>query len=103
MVALTVPILAWAMRGSEIAAADMYRAAVTPFVYALGAVLVGVAVRTACGQRVPLLLRLALEVGISASVYGWALLQMSGRRHVYLDVIRDLVGRRPADGIPSGT
>lgn len=103
MVALTVPIIAWAMRGSVIAAVDVYRAAITPFVYALGAVLVGFAARTACGERLPLVVRLIIETGIAASVYGWALLQMSGHRHFYLDVMRDLVGRRPADGIPSGT
>jgi PST family polysaccharide transporter len=103
MVALAVPILAWAMRGSEIAAVDLYRAAITPFVYALGAVLIGFVARTASGQRVPLLVRLILEVGISASVYVWALLRTSRHKQLYLDVIRDLLGRRSASVFPAGS
>jgi hypothetical protein len=81
----------------------LYRAAITPFVYALGAVLIGFVARTASGQRVPLLVRLILEVGISASVYVWALLRTSRHKQLYLDVIRDLLGRRSASVFPAGS
>ncbi len=88
---LVVPIAAWSKQGTAISWADLWRAAKPSFVSGLLAGAAGLLVTLGLGGRLPPILYLMVGLAVVLGVYVWALLIVMRQKHVYSDVLSQLL------------
>jgi O-antigen/teichoic acid export membrane protein/SAM-dependent methyltransferase len=91
LMVLLIPIAAWSKHGTGITWADLWGATKPPFLSGLLAGAAGLLVKLALdGSSAPLL---CLTVGLAAvfGIYAWALLIVMGQKHIYIDVLSQLL------------
>jgi O-antigen/teichoic acid export membrane protein len=88
-----IPITAWSKLGTEITWADLWRATKPPFLSGLLAGAAGLLVKLMLGDRLPLMLYLLAGLAVVLGVYAWALLIVMRQKHVYVDVLSQLLPR----------
>jgi PST family polysaccharide transporter len=93
---LVVPIAAWSKRGTGITWADLWKATKPPFLSGLAAGAAGSLVKlTLCGRLAPILY-LMVGLGLVLGIYAWVLLIVMRQKHVYMDVLSQLLPRPEA-------
>lgn len=94
MTALVIPIAAWSKHGTGITWADLWGATKPPFVSGLLAGVAGLLVKlTLAGGWLPLMLYLFVGLGLVLGVYAWVLLIVMKQKHVYMDLLSQLLPR----------
>jgi PST family polysaccharide transporter len=93
MTALVIPIAAWSKHGTGITWADLWEATNPPFLSGLLAGGAGLLVKLTLGGRLPPMLYLMLGLGLVLGVYAWFLLIVMRQKHVYMDVLSQLLPR----------
>jgi hypothetical protein len=96
MTLLIIPIAAWSKLGTEITWADLWRASKPPFLSGLLAGAAGLLVKLALGNRLPPIPCLLVGLPVVLGIYAWGLLIVMGQKHVYMDVLSQLLPRREA-------
>jgi O-antigen/teichoic acid export membrane protein len=91
---LIIPIAAWSKQGTEITWTDLWEATKPPFVSGLLAGAVGLFVKFTLGGWLPPMLYLAIGLGLLLSIYAWVLLIVLGQKHVYMDLLSQLLPQR---------
>ena len=94
MTLLVIPIAAWSKHGTGITWADLWEATKPPFLSGLLAGAAGLLVKLTLGSRgLPPMLYLFVGLGLVLGVYAWALLIVMRQKHVYMDVLSQLLPR----------
>ena len=96
MTLLIIPIAAWSKLGTEITWADLWRASKPPFLSGLIAGAAGLLVKLTLGGGLPPILYLLVGLAVVLGIYAWSLLIVMGQKHVYMDVLSQLLPRREA-------
>ena len=96
MTLLIIPIAAWSKLGTEITWADLWRATKPPFLSGLLAGTAGLLVKLTLGGRLPPIPYLMVGLAVVLGIYAWGLLIVMGQKHVYMDVLSQLLPRREA-------
>jgi O-antigen/teichoic acid export membrane protein len=96
MTAVVIPIVAWSKHGTGITWADLWEATKPPFLSGLLAGAAGLLVKLAVGNRLPPMLCLIAGVGLVLGIYAWVLLIVMRQKHVYVDVLYQLLPRLKA-------
>lgn len=96
LVLLLIPIAAWSKHGTQITWADLWRATRPPFLSGLLGAAAGWFVKAALGGKLPNIPFLVLGLGSVVGVYGWVLLIVMKQKHIYLDLLTQLLRRRAA-------
>jgi O-antigen/teichoic acid export membrane protein len=96
MTLLIIPIAAWSKHGTGITWADLWEATKPPFLSGLLAGAAGLLVKFAiCGRLTPMPC-LAAGLAVVLGIYAWVLLIVLRQKHVYLDLLHQLLpGREP--------
>jgi O-antigen/teichoic acid export membrane protein len=92
MILLVVPMITWATHGTAIAARDVWRAIWPPFLAALIASGVGLAVQVFAGPVWPPFMRLTVGGSLTVLSYLAILLYVMNQRQFYVDLLRDVIG-----------
>jgi hypothetical protein len=93
---LLIPIAAWSKRGTGITWADLWKATKPPFLSGLAAGAAGSLMKlTLCGRLAPILY-LMVGLGLVLGIYAWVLLIVMRQKHVYMDVLSQLLPRPEA-------
>jgi O-antigen/teichoic acid export membrane protein len=100
MTLLVLPMIAWATHESVITLRDVLSAVRAPFVSAIIALLPSAVVSILCSGWNPLP-RLALGLAVLVTTYLGTLLFATGQKGFYVDLVRDLRGRRGAAVAPT--
>lgn len=90
---LLIPIAAWSKRGTRITWADLWEASKPPFVSGLLAGIGGLLVKLALGGRLSPIPYLIVGVSLVLGIYAWALLVVLRQKHVYMDLLSQLLPR----------
>jgi hypothetical protein len=93
MTLLLIPIAAWSKLGTGITWADLWGATKPPFLSGLLAGGAGLLVKLTLGGRLPPMLYLIVGLGLVLGVYAWVLLIVMRQKHVYMDVLSQLLPR----------
>jgi PST family polysaccharide transporter len=94
MTLLVIPIAAWSKHGTGITWADLWEATKPPFLSGLLAGAAGLLVKLTLGGRgLPPMLYLMLGLGLVLGVYAWVLLIVMRQKHVYMDLLSQLLPR----------
>jgi PST family polysaccharide transporter len=93
---LIIPIAAWSKLGTEVTWADLWEATKPPFLSGLLAGAAGLLVKLMLGGRLPPMLCLMAGVGLVLGIYAWVLLIIMRQKHVYMDVLFQLLPRLKA-------
>jgi O-antigen/teichoic acid export membrane protein len=93
MTLLVIPIAAWSKLGTGITWSDLWGATKPPFLSGLLAGGAGLLVKLTLGGRLPPMLYLMVGLGLVLGVYAWALLIVMRQKHVYMDVLSQLLPR----------
>ena len=93
MTLLVIPIAAWSKLGTGITWSDLWGATKPPFLSGLLAGGTGLLVKLTLGGRLPPMLYLMVGLGLVLGVYAWALLIVMRQKHVYMDVLFQLLPR----------
>jgi len=93
MTLLVIPIAAWSKLGTGITWADLWGATKPPFLSGLLAGGAGLLVKLTLGGRLPPMLYLMVGLGLVLGVYAWALLIVMRQKHLYMDVLSQLLPR----------
>jgi O-antigen/teichoic acid export membrane protein len=93
MTLLVIPIAAWSKLGTGITWSDLWGATKPPFLSGLLAGGTGLLVKLTLGGRLPPMLYLMVGLGLVLGVYAWALLIVMRQKHVYMDVLSQLLPR----------
>jgi PST family polysaccharide transporter len=93
MTLLVIPIAAWSKLGTGITWSDLWGATKPPFLSGLLAGGTGLLVKLTLGDRLPPMLYLMVGLGLVLGVYAWALLIVMRQKHVYMDVLSQLLPR----------
>ena len=93
MTLLVIPIAAWSKLGTGITWADLWGATSPSFLSGLLAGGAGLLVKLTLGDRLPAMLSLIVGLGLVLGVYAWALLIVMRQKHVYMDVLSQLLPR----------
>jgi PST family polysaccharide transporter len=93
MTLLVIPIAAWSKHGTGITWADLWGATNPPFLSGLLAGGAGLLVKLTLGGRLAPILYLTVGLGLVLGVYAWALLIVMRQKHVYKDVLSQLLPR----------
>jgi PST family polysaccharide transporter len=93
MTLLVIPIAAWSKHDTGITWADLWGATKPPFLSGLLAGAAGLLVKLTLGGGLPAILYLMLGLGLVLGVYAWALLIVMRQKHVYMDVLSQLLPR----------
>jgi O-antigen/teichoic acid export membrane protein len=96
MTLLIIPIAAWSKLGTEVTWADLWRASKPPFLSGLLAGAAGLLVKLALGGRLPPIPYILVGLAVVLGIYAWGLLIVLGQKHVYTDVLSQLLPRREA-------
>ena len=96
MTLLIIPIAAWSKLGTEVTWADLWRASKPPFLSGLLAGAAGLLVKLALGGRLPPIPYISVGLAVVLGIYAWGLLIVVGQKHVYMDVLSQLLPRREA-------
>jgi len=94
MTLLVIPIAAWSKLGTGITWADLWRAFKPPFLSGLLAGAAGLLVKLTLGGRLSPIPYLLVGLAAVLSIYGWGLLIGMGQKHIYMDVLSQLMPRR---------
>jgi O-antigen/teichoic acid export membrane protein len=89
-----VPLVLWAVHGTTIAAADIFRAAMGPLVASLFAATVAFAIRKMYGQYLSPALCLIVESTVMLTIFLSLMYFVAGDRSLYSDLLRSLKIRR---------
>jgi O-antigen/teichoic acid export membrane protein len=100
MILLVAPMLLWALHDSMIPIRELFTVVRPQLLASVVSALVGSAVRAWCGDGFAALPRLALEAGALVISYVWILLFLTGQKAFYLDLLNELLKRRPAEATP---
>ena len=90
-----VPHVAWCLHGTPISLRDVGAAVIRPLACSVVAGAIGYAVRLMGGDFLPPLPRLVLETGVLAATFYAVLVFVAGQKALYVDLLRELIGRRP--------
>ena len=90
---LLIPIAAWSKLGTGITWTDLWRVMKPPFVSGLLAGAAGLLVKFTLGGRLPSILYLVVGLAVVLGIYAWGLLILMGQKHVYMDVLSQLLPR----------
>ena len=93
---LIIPIAAWSKLGTEVTWADLWEATKPPFLSGLFAAAAGLLVKLMLCSRLSPILCLMAGVGLVLGVYAWVLLIIMRQKHVYMDVLFQLLPRLKA-------
>jgi O-antigen/teichoic acid export membrane protein len=93
MTMLVIPIAAWSKHGTGITWADLWGATKPPFLSGLLAGAAGLLVKLTLGGRLAPILYLTVGLGLVLGTYAWALLIVMRQKHVYMDVLSQLLPR----------
>jgi O-antigen/teichoic acid export membrane protein len=96
MTLLIIPIAAWSTLGTEITWADLWQASKPPFFSGLLAGAAGLLVKLTLGGRLPQIPYLLAGLAVVLGIYAWGLLIVMGQKHIYTDVLSELLPRREA-------
>ena len=96
MTLVLVPIAAWSKHGTGITWADLWRAAKPPFLSGLFAAAAGLLVKLTLGGRLPPIPYLMVGLSLVLGIYAWVLLIVMRQKHVYMDLLSQLLPRREA-------
>jgi O-antigen/teichoic acid export membrane protein len=91
---LLIPIAAWAKRGTGITWADLWGAARPPLLSGLLAGAAGLLVKLALGGRLAPILCLMVGLAVVLGIHAWVLLIVMRQRHMYMDVLSQLLPRQ---------
>src|SRR5437899_2858562 len=94
---LVIPIAAWSKHGTGITWADLWGASKPAFVSGLLAGAAGLLVKLSLGDRLPAMLYLMAGLGLVLGVYAWVLLIVMRQKHVYMDLLSQLLSRPQAE------
>jgi O-antigen/teichoic acid export membrane protein len=94
MTLLIIPIAAWSKLDTEITWADLWRATKPAFLSGVLAGAAGVLVKLTLGGRLSPICYLLVGLGIVLSIYACGLLIVMRQKHVYMDVLSQLLPRR---------
>jgi O-antigen/teichoic acid export membrane protein len=97
MTLLIIPIAAWSKLGTEITWADLWRASKPPFLSGLLAGAAGLLVKLTLGGRLAPIPYLLVGLAVVLGIYAWGLLILMGQKHLYVDVLSQLLPRREAE------
>lgn len=93
---LIIPIAACSKHGTGIAWVDLWEATKPPFLSGLLAGATGLLVKLTLGGRLPPTLYLMVGLAVVLGIYAWVLLIVLRQKHVYLDLLHQLLpGREP--------
>jgi hypothetical protein len=93
---VVIPIVAWSKHGTGITWANFWEATKPPFLSGLLAGAAGLLVKLMLGGRLPPMLCLMAGVGLVLGIYAWVLLIIMRQKHVYMDVLFQLLPRLKA-------
>ena len=93
MTSLVIPIAAWSKLGTGITWADLWSATNPPFLSGLLAGGAGLLVKLTLGGSLPPMLYLMAGLGLVLGVYAWVLLIVMRQKHVYMDLLSQLLPR----------
>jgi len=93
MTLLVIPIAAWSKHGTGITWADLWGATNPPFLSGLLAGGAGLLVKLTLGGRLAPILYLTVGLGLVLGVYAWVLLIVMRQKHVYMDLLSQLLPR----------
>jgi PST family polysaccharide transporter len=96
MTLVIIPITAWSKHGTGITWADLWGATKPPFVSGLLAGAAGLLVKLTLGGRLPPIPYLLVGLAVVLGIYAWGLLIVMGQKHIYMDVLSQLLPRREA-------
>jgi O-antigen/teichoic acid export membrane protein len=96
MLLCAIPLTAFCVRGTPVSLKDILITTAGPLGSALAGSLAAFAVRRVWGHLLPALPRLALESTILFGVFAALLLFVAGQKSFYLDLLRALLSRAPA-------
>jgi PST family polysaccharide transporter len=96
MTLVIIPIAAWSKLGTGITWADLWEATKPPFLSGLLAGAAGLLVKLTLGGRLPPIPYLMVGLAVVLGIYAWGLLILMGQKHVYTDVLSQLLPRREA-------
>src|SRR5262249_44399545 len=96
MTLLVIPIAAWSKLGTGITWADLWGAIKPPFLSGLLAGAAGLLVKLTLVGRLPLMLYLMVGLGLVLGVYAWVLLIVMKQKHMYVDLLSQLLPRPEA-------
>jgi O-antigen/teichoic acid export membrane protein len=91
MTLLVLPIAAWSKHGTGITWADLWRAAKPSFLSGLLAGAAGLVVKLTLAATLPTTFYLIIGLGVVLGIYAWVLLIVLRQRHVYLDLLLQLL------------
>ena len=94
MTLLVIPIAAWSKLGTGITWADLWGATKPPFLSGLLAGAAGLLVKLTLGGRLPPILYLMVGLAVVLGIYAWGLLIVMRQKHMYMDVLSQLLPRR---------
>jgi len=87
-----IPLIAWAVHGTEISFWDIVRTVTPPLASSVAAGVIALAVGFAFSQSLSPLLRLMLETTALLATFVGLLLFVAGQRAFYVDLLRGLIG-----------
>lgn len=93
MTLLIIPIAAWSKLGTGITWTDLWRASKPPFLSGLIAGAAGLLVKLTLGGRLSPILCLMVGLAVVLGIYAWGLLILMGQKHVYIDILSQLLPR----------
>jgi PST family polysaccharide transporter len=93
---LLIPIAAWSKHGTGITWADLWGATKPPFLSGLLAGAAGLLVKLTLGGRLAPILYLMVGLAVVLGIYAWVLLIVMRQKHVYIDVLSQLLPRPEA-------
>lgn len=93
MTMLIIPIAAWSKQGTGITWADLWEATKAPFLSGLLAGAAGLLVKFALGGKLALMPYLTVGLAVVLGIYAWVLLIVLRQKHVYLDLLHQLLPR----------
>jgi len=96
MALLVVPLTMWAVQDTPVTARDMLRSVLRPLLSGLLALVAAGLAWPLIGRMASPWLRLVLGGGVLLGVYAWCLLYLMGQKAFYVDLVRSMLGRRPA-------
>jgi PST family polysaccharide transporter len=93
---LLIPIAAWSKHGTGITWADLWGATKPPFLSGLLAGAAGLLVKLTLGGRLAPIPYLMVGLAVVLGIYAWVLLIVMRQKHVYIDVLSQLLPRPEA-------
>jgi len=97
MTLLVIPLIAYAIAGSNISGAHIWQSVRGPLVSGILAAIAGVGVKFALASTVPLVALLFLGVCVVFVAHFLSLIYLMGQKEVYLDLIKQILRKRSGD------